>query len=326
MVEGAASSSAFARPAHSAPGSGFWHEALLYAGDDEFVAAATAFLEEARAADEPCLVAVDRRKAGLLRAALGTGARSIQFVDMREIGRNPARIIPVWREFLSREGGPGRPVRGIGEPVWPERSADELGECYRHESLLNLAFADAPAWWLLCPYDTAVLRAEAVAEAWRTHPYVIEGGVRRESREYGGLEAAAAPFAEPLGDAEGDVRELSFDAASLGEVRKVVDRVATEAGLAEQRAWELVLAAHELAVNSVRHGGGRGVLRAWYETDAVVCEVRDPGTIADPLAGRTSPGVEAIGGRGLWLVNQLCDLVQQRSFANQTAVRIRIAR
>jgi MEDS: MEthanogen/methylotroph, DcmR Sensory domain len=44
-------------------------------------------------------------------------------------------------------------LRGIGEPLFATRSADELVECQRHEALLNLAFQDAPGFWLLCPYD-----------------------------------------------------------------------------------------------------------------------------------------------------------------------------
>jgi hypothetical protein len=40
------------------------------------------------------------------------------------------------------------------------------------------------------------------------------------------------------------------------------------------------------------------------------------------LAGRHQPGDEAAKGRGLWMVNQLCDLVQLRSGRQGTQVRI----
>ena len=56
--------------------------------------------------------------------------------------------------------------------------------------------------------------------------------------------------------------------------------------------------------------------------DAVVCEVRDGGHIDAPLVGRERPSLERPGGRGLWLVNQLCDLVQIRSFPTGTVVRL----
>ena len=83
-----------------------------------------------------------------------------------------------------------------------------------------------------------------------------------------------------------------------------------------------MLAVNEVATNSVRHGGGRGMLRIWQEPDALICEVRDGGRIDDPLAGRRRPGGAQIGGYGLWLANQVCDLVQVRSYADGSAVRV----
>ena len=56
---------------------------------------------------------------------------------MAVLGHNPARIIPAWRDFADAHAGP---IRGIGEPIWPGRGADELVECQLHESLLNVAF------------------------------------------------------------------------------------------------------------------------------------------------------------------------------------------
>ena len=40
-----------------------------------------------------------------------------------------------------------------------------------------------------------------------------------------------------------------------------------------------MLAVDELAANSIRHGGGRGVVRLWTEDGALVCDVRDRGSI-----------------------------------------------
>ena len=44
--------------------------------------------------------------------------------------------------------------------------------------------------------------------------------------------------------------------------------------------------------------------------------------IADPLVGRARPGLTGEGGRGLWIANQLCELVQLRWFATETVVRL----
>jgi DcmR-like sensory protein len=111
-----------------------------------------------------------------------------------------------------------------------ERPRLRAGECQRHESLLNLAFADAGPLSFLCPYDTDGLDAAVIAEAHRSHP--------------------------------------------------------------------------------------------WSEGDTLLCEVRDGGRLDDPLAGRRRPDFSEIGGHVLWIANQLCDLVQLRSFAHGSAVRI----
>ena len=92
--------------------------------------------------------------------------------------------------------------------------------------------------------------------------------------------------------------------------------------MSNQRTADLVLAAYELSTNSVQHGGGRGTLRVWRQADDVVCEVRDSGHISDPMLGRVRPPTDAAGGRGLWLANQLCDLVQLRSFSSETVTRL----
>jgi hypothetical protein len=57
----------------------------------------------------------------------------------------------------------------------------------------------------------------------------------------------------------------------------------------------------------------------------VICEIRDKGTITDPLVGRLAPGTSPESSRGLWVVNQLCDLVQVRSSAGGTTVRMHMS-
>jgi anti-sigma regulatory factor (Ser/Thr protein kinase) len=97
---------------------------------------------------------------------------------------------------------------------------------------------------------------------------------------------------------------------------------AIEFGLDGKGTEELVLAVNEVATNSVVHGGGGGILRVWEEDDALICEVDDGGLFDKPLAGRQLPDYADTSGRGLWLANQVCDLVQMRSFGGGSAVRI----
>jgi anti-sigma regulatory factor (Ser/Thr protein kinase) len=303
----------------------FRHDALLYDGDEAFLAGTVPFLAEGVAADEDVLVVVDRRKIGLLSRALGPAAvERVEFADMADVGMNPARIIPAWRRFTDRASAAGRGFRGIGEPIWPERTAAQLTECHRHEALLNVAFAGTGPWTLLCPYDIGRLDPSVVAEAHRNHPTIVRDGRRQGSDAYRGLDALVGPFTEQLPEPTGAVAGMPFHAQLLSEVRALVREVSIRAGMGEERVAAAVLAANEVATNSIRYGGGSGRLRLWHEPGALVCEVRDAGHITEPLAGRRQPDDEQFGGRGLWMVNQLCDLVQIRSSDAGTVVRMHL--
>jgi anti-sigma regulatory factor (Ser/Thr protein kinase) len=303
-------------------GPAFRHEALLYAGDEQFLAGTLPFIKAALTAGEPVVVAVDQAKIALLRSELAGDAEHVHFADMREVGANPARLIPAWHDFIEARRAPGMRIWGVGEPIWAGRSKAELVECQRHESLLGLAFADAGPLSFLCPYDTGALGAEVIAEAHGSHSGIVEGGKRRRSHSFRGAAAAATPFGEPLPEPDGPVRACTFAAGDLADVRQIVSRCARAAGLGESRGDDLVLAVNEVASNSVRHGGGHGTLRVWRDQDSLVCEVRDSGRFDDPLAGRRRPDIAEIGGQGLWIANQVCDLVQLRSFPDGSAVRI----
>ena len=79
------------------------------------------FIRDGLAREEPVMVAVAQPRLRALQSALGPDADTVRFADMADLGANPARIIPAWREFTQQHAGPGRPVRGIGEPIWAGR-------------------------------------------------------------------------------------------------------------------------------------------------------------------------------------------------------------
>ncbi|MEO8691057.1 MAG: sensor histidine kinase, partial [Solirubrobacteraceae bacterium] len=242
------------------PQAAFRHEVMLYDGPETFVDGAEPFIRTAVAAGEPIMVAVGAEKIDRLRSRLGEDADQVVFADMATLGANPARIIPAWQEFVDAHVGSGRALRGIGEPIWADRSPTELVECQCHEALLNVAFAAAGDFHLICPYDTGQLGADVIAEAERSHPFVA-GAASDAYRGHDAVPQFAAPLPEPPADAA--EYEISRDA--LVDLRHVTAAEAERAGLSRQRTHDLVLAVHEVATNSVRHGGGRGVLRVWLE-------------------------------------------------------------
>jgi anti-sigma regulatory factor (Ser/Thr protein kinase) len=301
---------------------GFRHEALLYSGGTEFIDQATSFVRAGVAANESVLVAVPEPKVEMIRTRLGGVADRVQFADMTELGHNPTHIIPAWRRFVTEHSGHTRPIRGIGEPIWAGRSQAELVEAQGHESLLNLALADVSGLWLLCPYDVGALGPSVIEEAHRSHPIVVRDGVRQPSSTCrDSIAMAAAPFLAPLSEPDSS-RELVFEIGSLAAVRRFVSSEARKAGLDPSRTSKLVLAVNEVTTNTIRHAGGSGLLRMWRDAVSVVCEVRDRGRLEQPLVGREYPALTQEGGRGLWIVNQVCDLVQVRTLPSGTIVRL----
>jgi anti-sigma regulatory factor (Ser/Thr protein kinase) len=309
------------RDAH-APDLAFRHEAGFYDGSDEFVALCLPFIREGLVRREPTLVVVDAPKIHLLGEALGDQASAVEFADMATVGRNPARIIPAWQAFVDRHADADH-LRGIGEPIGPSRSQAELAECHRHEALLNVAFDPGRAWSLLCPYDVRALDPAVVDEARRTHPYVSG---RTSDRYDGHPDLHPFSLGAPLPPPTGAVTEIAFGpATSLRDLRGLAALHLAGMGLGGRRSEDIVLAVDELVSNSLRHGGGAGTLRLWRDGDVALCEVQDHGLVVDPLAGRVRPDSRQVGGRGLWIVNLLCDLVQLRSAPGVgTTVRLHV--
>lgn len=298
---------------------GFQHQALIYEGPDDYLRGTVPFLRSAVESGEPALVAVGTSQRELLEGELGEAAERIRFADMAKLGRNPAWIIPFWREFVEEAGG--RSVRGIGEPVWLDRRPAALDECQRHEALLNVAFAPGISWSLLCPYDAGSLSDGVLEKVAASHPHVHRDG-RVEASQF--FDPEPDCFAGELPPPASTPETVAFGLAGLAEVRKKVARAAELAGMDPLAVADLVTATSELAANSVMHGGGCGVLRLWHEEGVLLAEVEDRGRIEEPLVGRLRPDVQQEGGRGLWLANQLCDLVQIRSGERGTTVRLHL--
>lgn len=292
----------------------FRHEAFGYDGEEGFVTQVTDFVRAGLAEDAAMLVVAPVQRLGPLRDGLGADGHGVEFLDMVDIGHNPARIIPLWRDFLDRNEG--RLRLGVGEPVHEGRRAAALVECHQHEVLLNVAFADTD-WRLLCAYALP-----EPAPARTSHPWWDGASNPAFDARHRGC-----TLAQPLPEPFGPTALLRFDLDGVTGVREYVAGKARRHGLDADAVERLTLAVHEVLVNSVDHGGGGGMLRLWAEDGDLVCEVRDEGVITDPLVGRHRPTPVQPRGRGMWMVNQLCDLVQVRSAPDiGTVVRLRIAK
>jgi anti-sigma regulatory factor (Ser/Thr protein kinase) len=108
---------------------------------------------------------------------------------------------------------------------------------------------------------------------------------------------------------EADVQaplDAQFDEEALFTLRSAVAAHAAELGAGTALA-DMILVAHELSSNAVRHGGGTGRLRLWRAGGHLYCEVTDTGPgLSDPeSAGTRRPSPSVPGGRGLWIARYM---------------------
>jgi anti-sigma regulatory factor (Ser/Thr protein kinase) len=297
-----------------ATGGGFSHEAVLYRQPAQYRSAVLGFVRDGLARSEPVLVAVPTASAQALRGELDEHP-DLVFTDMDELGRNPGRIIPAVWDFADRHDG--RRVRLVSEPVWPGRSAAEIRAAVAHEARVNLAFAAAPVA-VMCPYDVSRLAPEVTADAARTHPVLHTAEGAQPSPDYAaGLipRAARGPLSRPPGRAH----RIDYT-TDLRSVRAAVARYAQDAGLAADRLPDLVIAVGEVIANTLRHTSGGGTAYIWHTRSELICQIGDTGRITDPLVGLRRP--LGPGGLGLWVVNQVCDLVELRTGDRGTTIRM----
>jgi transcriptional regulator with XRE-family HTH domain len=161
----------------------FEHRLLTYSTVEEYVEGAAPFITEGLEQAHPVLVVAMPAQIALLRETLGDGADDVEFADAAEWYRSLAGALNGYRSFVKEKLEAGAAwIRVVGHPIWAGRSDVETAAWFRYESLVNLAFAAAPAT-IVCTYDTSAFSEEVIAVARVTHP-VAHGGVFDESITY----------------------------------------------------------------------------------------------------------------------------------------------
>ncbi|MGH8933936.1 MAG: anti-sigma factor RsbA family regulatory protein [Egibacteraceae bacterium] len=300
------------------------HQALLYKTEQEFVDAVVPFLREGIANGERVIaVTTPPHKLALIEEALDQDASFVESLGIAEFSDTPARRLAGFHAHIQGT----RRLRAVGELPW-SGSGREREEWARYESIVNVALASGDAD-LLCLYDAGNLEAAVLDIAMRTHPLLLHGPHRQPSHGYVDPgEFTRAYDAAPLLEPEGPTETLEFRSEpDLRAIRRLLRGHAARSGLIPGQIESLLVAASEVATNVLRHGGGCGIVRCWVEPDRFTCEIADPwGRITDPFAGFVPPAPDQTGGRGLWLVRQLCDAVEIPSRDIGTVVRLHVRR
>ncbi len=127
----------------------------------------------------------------------------------------------------------------------------------------------------------------------------------------------------PLSEPAEPISEYVFS-GDLQSLRHAVAEDPIAGRLGRARRSDLVFVVSEAASNALKHGDGTGVVRLWGDEHGVVGEVATPSSLTDALAGRRRPEWDATDGRGLWLINQICDLVELRGQERTTVLRMHL--
>lgn len=292
------------------------HEALTYAGRAGFASSCAAVARDALDAEERVIVLAAQERLDDVRDLIGDCGDDIAFVATDERGRNPCRITTTLHSFLT--GADGRHSTGVQERVVTGRSAAGRDEALFVEHMLNHATLGEWPLAVVCLYDSDELDQDAVLAVRQSHPTL-----RGSDGNLDYLPGQAQSIFSTL-PARPPARAHTFTASAerLAPSRAFVRTSARGAGLPADRVDDLVLAANEVVTNSIRYAGGCADVSLWRENGTLVCEVRDRGHVADSMVGLLAPEPSATTGRGLWLVNELCDLVQIRSADEGTVVRM----
>jgi anti-sigma regulatory factor (Ser/Thr protein kinase) len=342
------------------------HHALAYRGSAECLAATAPFATDGLARGEAVLAGVGPAAAGLLRDKLGGDWQRVVCFDMTDLGRNPGRIIAaMWDfarqhadrpvRFLSEPFWPGRPVAEVAEAA---RHEALLNLAFAGMAVTALCLYDAVA------LDPSVLSRAGETHpvvisggrprtssrfAAATNPADYERSLAPPPAD-----ARSLSYLEDLRP----VRKLVSDQASRaglapGRIADLVlavgEAVANTLRHARGRGTLQVWQTRDEVICQVSDRGhiadplaGRrrpsAVTSSAVTSGAVTSGAATSGAVtsgavtsgpATPSPATPSPvttGGAATSGHGLWVVHQVCDLVEQRTSPHGTVLRLHVRR
>jgi anti-sigma regulatory factor (Ser/Thr protein kinase) len=301
---------------------GFFHEALLYDSDEDFLSVVIPFLETGVEMGDITLVALNHQHAELVRLA-SPAAAEWTFLSGAEQYSRPASAIQAFREQFGAiaAAGCGRRVRVVGEVLDPE--APEFWEPWaRYEAAINEILREFPVWGL-CPYSTRTTPEHVLTDVARTHPNINTNGHQAISRHYVEPETFLRDRPSPHPDAfEAGIRQTHLVDPSPLKARRAIRDLAYGTPLHAEDVEGLLWGASEAITNAHLHGRPPVIMRAWSRTDRILVTISDSGDgLTCPYAGLL-PAINDVGGRGLWLTHQMCQHVVHDTRSDGFTIRL----
>ena len=313
-----------------APGR-FQHTAVRHSAPEELTDALLPFVESALQSGDRVFVNLGADGCDRLRDAVGADAERIRWTDSSTWHPHPSRRLRAIQDLVDEEA----PVSGalgrmlfIGQCPFDSADPDLVTEWERFDAVLNHALGGAPAD-MVCAYDAVTLPAEVIARVPSAHSHLAA-----DDGTTGGP-SVSAEYVEPedyLLAHQIELAPLPSGAARVrgrvkpSEARALVRAVVRpDDAVSRARIEDLVVAASEIVTNAWNARATSVDFACWHADGEIGIQVDDDGPgLTDPLAGYRRPDMTATGGRGLWIVRQLADLVQIASGSHGTSVRARI--
>ena len=117
---------------------------------------------------------------------------------------------------------------------------------------------------------------------------------------------------------------MVYNIYSYDDFKRAIDEICvylTSKSVCKEKVFDCKLTAHELISNVLQHSGGSAVLEVAVTETAVEITVRAENTFEPPIKGKC-PSIEAERGRGLYLVDSVCE---ERVFTQEGEIVVRIA-
>lgn len=162
----------------------FEHRVLPYASDEDLLSTAVPYLAEGIDRSDAVMAVMPEGRNELIRDNLDDASSQIEYVDSADWYTSPGATLDRYRVLLKERLDAGAVwIRVVAELPLVGRSRAEIAAWTRYESIVNLAFASAPAT-IVCTYDTEALPRSVVADAHRAHPSIADGSLGTPNPSY----------------------------------------------------------------------------------------------------------------------------------------------
>ncbi|MDX6686794.1 MAG: hypothetical protein QOF86_2922 [Baekduia sp.] len=294
------------------------HDLFVFDTDERLGEHGAPFVEGGLDAGESIVVVLDASHTNVLRDALGARSDAVTFIDREGFYTTPEAALAGYDGVLRRLRAGGAPgVRCFGElpRIATRRDYDRW---IAYDAILNRAMARHQVW-IRCAYDARDVPPDVIAEARSAHPHELLGDSR--SSIHGpapeDVVRAMTPAPEPLPEL---APIAAGDAVAL---RRLLREALGAAGVSDDPASQLLLAAAEVVANARRHGRGAVTVRAGRVGRRFACEIADEGAgVTDPMAGFVPPAPDDGQGAGLWVARQLTEQLEVLHTPGGSAVRL----